>query len=74
MAAPFKFLSVSEFEALNAEEKRAYIGAATAELERTKLDPASGGWHRLFRQDQQNKQQTQQPQKDDPGPQEPKLD
>jgi hypothetical protein len=69
MAAPFKFLSVSEFEALNPEEKRVYVSEATAELERTKADPAAGGWHRLFRQEQQQ----QQPQtKDDP--KEPKPD
>jgi hypothetical protein len=59
MAAPFKFLSVSEFEALNPEDKRAYISAATIELERTKADPVARGWHRLFRQDQQQQQQPQ---------------
>jgi hypothetical protein len=70
MDPPFKFLSVSEFEALNLEEKRAYIAEATTEQERTKTDPASGGWDKLFRQDQR-----QQPQaKDDPDPKEPKPD
>lgn len=59
MAAPFKFLSVSEFEALNPEDKRAYISAATTELERTKPDPVARGWERLFRQDQQQQQQPQ---------------
>ena len=69
MTRPFEFLTVSEFEALNPEEKRAYIGEATAELERTKLDPAVGGWHRLFRQTQQQQQQQQQPRpKDDKKP------
>jgi hypothetical protein len=61
MAAPFSFLSVSEFEALNADEKRAYIREATAEVERTKVDPAAGGWERLFRQEQPQTQQQQQP-------------
>ena len=61
MAKPFTFLSVSEFEALNPEEKRAYISEATAELERTKVDPAAGGWDKLFRGDQQQTQQQQQP-------------
>jgi hypothetical protein len=69
MATPFKFLSVSEFEALNPEEKRAYISEATAELERTKVDHAAGGWHTLFRQEQQQTQQQQQPRaKDDKKP------
>jgi hypothetical protein len=51
MDAPFKFLSISEFKALNPEEKRAYIGEATAELERTRVDHHAGGWHTLFRQE-----------------------
>ena len=66
MATPFTFLSVSEFEELTPEEKRAYIAEATAELERTKLDPAAGGWHTLFRQDQQQTQQQQQQQQPRP--------
>jgi hypothetical protein len=66
---PFKFLTVSEFEALNPEEKRVYISEATAEQERTKLDPAAGGWDKLFRQDRPQTQQQQQPQpKDDKKP------
>ena len=65
MATPFKFLSVSEFEELTPEEKRAYIAEATAELERTKLDPAAGGWHTLFRQDQQTQHQQQPRPKDE---------
>ena len=69
MAAAFKFLSIREFEALTPEEKRAYIREATAELQRTKIDPSAGGWHRLFRQDQQQTQQQQQPRpKDDTKP------
>lgn len=66
MAAPFKFLSVSEFEALNPAEKRAYISEATAELDRTKTDHDTGGWQRLFRQEQQQAQQPQS--KDDTKP------
>ena len=57
MASSFKFLSISEFEALSPEEKRVYIAEATSELERTKVDPAAGGWDTLFRQDQQKQQQ-----------------
>jgi hypothetical protein len=68
MATPFKFLSVSEFEALNPQEKRAYLDEATAELERTKADHADSGWHRLFRQDQQQTQQQQPQLKDDKKP------
>lgn len=71
MASPFKFLSISEFESLSPEEKRAYLIEATAELDRTKVDPHAGGWHTLFRQDQpQPQQQQQQPQpKDKPSDQ-----
>jgi len=58
-AAPFKFLSVSEFETLSPQEKRAYVRQATAEVERTKLDPAAGGWHTLFRPDQRREQRRQ---------------
>jgi len=49
MPPPFKFLSTSEFEGLNLDGKRAYLDAATAELERTKADHRDGGWGRLFR-------------------------
>ena len=47
----FTFLSLSEFQGLTLEEQCAYIGAATAELERTEVDRAADGWHRLFRQE-----------------------
>ena len=57
MASSFRFLSVSEFEELSPDEKRAYIAEATAELERTRVDPAAGGWDTLFRQDQRQTQQ-----------------
>ena len=61
MASPFKFLSFSEFQGLTLEDKRAYLTEATAELERTKVDRAAGGWHTLFRQDQQQEQQQPRP-------------
>ena len=61
MATPFKFLSMDEFESLTLEDKRAYIADATAEVERTRTDHLEGGWHRLFRQDQEQTQQQQQP-------------
>ena len=67
MESPFKFLSISEFERLYPEEKRAYLSEATAELERTKVDQRAGGWHTLFRQDQPREQQGSQP-KDDTKP------
>src|SRR5688572_611631 len=53
MAAPFKSLSTSEFNSLNLEGKRAYLMEATAELER--MDHHAGGWHAMFRQEQQPK-------------------
>jgi hypothetical protein len=52
MDASFKFPSIGEFKALNPEEKRAYIGEATAELERTRVDHHAGGWHTPFRHEQ----------------------
>jgi hypothetical protein len=66
MASSFKFLSISEFEALSPEEQRAYITEATAELERTKVDPAAGGWDTLFRRDQQQTQQQSRSKDDKP--------
>jgi hypothetical protein len=45
----FKFLSTSEFEELSIDDKRAYLDAATAELERTKADHRDGGWVKLFK-------------------------
>jgi len=68
VAAPFKFLSVREFEGLTPEEKRAYLVEATAEQQRTKADPAEGGWHRLFREDQDQTQQQEPQLKDDTKP------
>lgn len=47
---------------LNPEEKIAYIDEASAEVERTKVDPHAGGWETLFRQEQQQPQQQQQQQ------------
>ena len=56
MLPPFKFLSTSEFEVLSLDEKRGYLDGATAELERTKSGRDDGGWHCLFRHDQQPQQ------------------
>jgi len=60
VASSFKFLYFSEFAGLTLEEQHAYLNEATAELDRTKVDRAAGGWHTLFRQDQQQEQQQQQ--------------
>jgi len=66
MPVPFRFLSVSEFESLNSEEKRGYIIEAMAEVERTKVDPHAGGWETIFRQERQQAQQQQQQQQPQP--------
>jgi hypothetical protein len=61
MAAPFRFLSVDEFERLNSAEKLAYLSDAMAELERVNVPREVRGWNSLFRHQQQQQQQQQQP-------------
>ena len=56
MAAPFKFLSMAEFELLSSQQKLAYLSDAMEELERAKVPRAVRGWHSLFTPIQQQQQ------------------
>ena len=67
VGAPFKFLSMDEFERLGSGEKLAYLSDAMEKLERAKVPRDIRGWHILFTQ-QQQQQQLQPKPKDDTKP------
>jgi len=70
VAAPFTYLTIAEFERLGSRDKLAYLGAAMAELQRTRGAQVHG-WDNLFAQPATQQQQQEQPQSDPPPPESP---